>query len=86
MSLGVGGEGVGGVTSREEGALSVVLGAGGVARWPEAGTGGLQVQLVLGLQLPSWAEEKGNPRQRERRSWGLEFERAGRCARSWAKM
>lgn len=66
-----------GAASREEGALSLVLGAGGVARWPEAGTGG--------LQLPGRAEEKGNPRQRERRSWGLEFERASGCARSWAR-
>lgn len=61
--------GGGGAAKGEEGALSLVLGAGGVARWPEAGTGGLQVQLVLGLQLPGRAEEKGNPRQRERRSW-----------------
>lgn len=77
--------GVRGAASGEEGVLSLVLGAGGVARWPEAGTGGLQVQLVLGLQLPGRAEEKGNPRQWERRSWGLEFERAGGCARSWTR-
>lgn len=58
----------------------MVLGAeGSVAKWPQGWDG-----RALGSRLPGRAEKR-NPRQQERRSRGLEFERASGCARSWAR-